>query len=84
MDIRSYTHVRQNLARVMDEVCKSRAPLIISRQNADPVVMMSLDEYNAMEETCHLLRSPRNAKRLLQSMAHADAGKLERHELIEK
>lgn len=84
MDVRSYTHVRQNLARVMDEVCKSRAPVIISRQNADSVVMMSLDEYHSIEETLHLLSSPRNAARLMESIAEADAGKLEKHELIEK
>ena len=84
MDVRSYTHVRQNLARVMDQVCKSRAPLIISRQNAESVVMMSLEEFNAWEATLHLLRSPRNARRLRQSIAHAQAGKLEPHDLIER
>ena len=83
MNILSYTHVRQNLARVMDEVCKKRAPIVVSRQNAEPVVVMSLEEYHAIEETLHLLRSPANANRLMRAIAHADAGKLKRHEPAE-
>ncbi len=78
MDVLSYTKVRQNLARIMDAVCDRKAPVIISRQNARSVVMMPLDEYHAMEETLHLLRSPRNAERLLRAVAEADAGKLKR------
>lgn len=77
MDVKSYTHVRQNLAGVMDEICASREPVVVTRQNAASVVMMSLDEFNAMEETMHLLRSPRNAERLLKSIANADAGRVE-------
>ncbi len=79
MDVRSYTHVRQNLARTMDEVCDGKAPVVVSRQGAQSVVLLSLDEYHAMEETLHLLRSPRNAARLLRSVAHADRGKLRKH-----
>lgn len=84
MDVLSYTHVRQNLARIMDDVCDTKAPVVISRRNERPVVMMSLDEYHAIEETLHLLRSPRNAERLLRSIAHADAGKLEKHDPAER
>jgi antitoxin YefM len=84
MNTFSYTHVRQNLARVMDEVCDSKATVIVHRQNARSVVMMPLDEYHALEETLHLLRSPRNAKRLLKSIAHAEAGKLKKNEPIER
>lgn len=80
MDAFSYTHVRQNLAKVMDEVCDTKAPVIVHRQNARSVVMLPLDEYHALEETLHLLRSPRNAKRLLKSIAQAEAGKLKKHE----
>lgn len=47
MDVKSYSHVRQNLAGIMDEVCASREPVVVTRQNAQPVVMMSLDEFNA-------------------------------------
>ena len=80
MDVLSYTHVRQNLKRVMDEVCEKKTPIIIRRQNASSVVVMPLDEYNAMEETLHLLRSSRNTQRLLRSIANAESGKLVRRE----
>jgi antitoxin YefM len=79
----TYTQVRQNLASVMDQVCSSRAPVIITRQNARSVVMMSLEEYESLQETLHLLRSPANAERLLRSIAHADASVLEEHEIGE-
>ncbi len=82
MDVLSYTRVRQNLKRVMDAVCQKKTPIIVSRRNASSVVVMSLDEYNAMEETLHLLRSSRNALRLLRSIANAKSGKLVRREPI--
>jgi antitoxin YefM len=66
--------LRQNLVKYMDEVCDSRAPLVVTRQNARPVVMLSLEEYESIAETLHLLRSPANAERLLRSIASADAG----------
>jgi len=58
----------------MDEVCDSRAPLVVTRQNARPVVILSLEEYESIAETLHLLRSPANAERLLRSIASAEAG----------
>ena len=64
----SYTELRQNLVKYMDEVCDSGAPLVVTRQNARPVVMLSLEEYESMAETLHLLRSPANADRLLRSI----------------
>ena len=72
----SYSDLRANLAKYMDEVSDSRAPLHVTRQNARTVVMMSEDEYDGMIETLHLLRSPANAARLLRSIKAADAGKL--------
>jgi antitoxin YefM len=77
----SYTELRTHLAKYMDEVCDSRAPLHITRQNARTVVMISEDEYEGMMETLHLLRSPNNAARLLHSIAEADAGKLTEREI---
>ncbi|MBC7907930.1 MAG: type II toxin-antitoxin system prevent-host-death family antitoxin [Rhodospirillaceae bacterium] len=82
MDVKSYTHVRQNLAGVMDEICASREPVVVTRQNASSVVMMSLDEFNAMEETLHLLRSPRNADELLKSIAEIEAGRVVERDLL--
>lgn len=72
----TYTELRSKLASYMDEVCDSRAPLLVTRQNARSVVMMAEDEYEAMVETLHLLRSPANAARLIESIAQADAGHL--------
>jgi antitoxin YefM len=71
----SYTELRQNLKKHMDSVCESRAPLVVTRQNGEPVVMLSLAEYESLEETLHLLRDPANAEHLLASLAEAEAGK---------
>jgi len=79
----SYTELRQNLKKHMDGVCESRAPLVVTRQNGEPVVMLSLAEYESLEETLHLLRDPANAARLLQSIAEAVAGKLVEHDIEE-
>jgi antitoxin YefM len=66
----------------MDRVCDDRAPLLVTRQNGPPVVMLSLSEYEGLEETLHLLASPANAERLLHSIAEANAGRLVEHDLI--
>lgn len=79
----SYTDFRQHLAKYMDEVCDSRAPLRVTRQNARTVVMLSEDEYEGIVETLHLLRSPANAERLLRSIKRADAGRMTEHEIVE-
>ena len=76
MTVVTYSQLRQRLAAVMDQVCDRASPVIVTRQNARSVVMLSLEEYESMEETLHLLRSPRNAERLVRSIAQADAGKL--------
>jgi antitoxin YefM len=78
----TYTDLRANLAGYMDQVCDSRTPLTITRQNARSVVMVSEEDYEGLMETVHLLRSPANAIRLLQSMQQADNGQLVQHELI--
>jgi antitoxin YefM len=79
----SYSELRAQLASLMDEVCDSRTPLLVTRQNARSVVMVSEEDYASLMETVHLLRSPANAARLLASMAEADKGALVEHELIE-
>lgn len=79
----SYTELRANLAQYMEEVCDSRDALVVTRQNARSVVIMSEDEYEGLMETLHLLRSPANAARLLRSIEDADAGKVAEHALIE-
>jgi len=75
MSIMSSAEARKDLDAVMDEACASRAPVVITRDNAQSVVMMSLEEYESLQETLHLLRSPRNAERLMRSIADADAGR---------
>jgi antitoxin YefM len=80
----SYSELRANLAKYMDEVCDSRAPLHVTRQNARTIVMMSEAEYSSIMETLHLLRSPANAARLLQAVAEADDGALTERDLIEQ
>ena len=79
----SYTELRSNLATYMEQVCDTRAPLHVTRQNARAVVLISEDEFEAMMETLHLLRSPANATRLLDSIAEADRGRLEDHDPTE-
>ena len=80
----SYTDLRKNLAKYMDEVSDSRVPLHITRQNARSVIMMSEQEYDGMMETLHLLRSPANAERLMRSIKAADAGKLKKRAFPEE
>src|SRR5260221_6354329 len=80
----SYTDFRQHLAKYMDDVWDSRAPLRVTRQNARPVIVLSEDEYEGMMETLHLLRSPANAERLLRSIKSADAGQLTERDVAEE
>lgn len=68
MEAATYTQVRKNFARIMNRVCDDHAPLIITRQNERPVVMVSLEDYNAIEETLYLLKSPANAARLSKAL----------------
>lgn len=83
MDTITYTSARGNLAKTMKKVCDDHAPVIITRKAAQPVVMMSLEDYQALEETAYLLRSPKNARRLLESVAELEAGKGLEKELVE-
>ena len=79
----SYSELRSKLASYMDEVCDSRAPLLVTRQNARSVVIMSEEDYEGLIETVHLLKSPANAARLLRSIKDADRGKLKKREIVE-
>jgi antitoxin YefM len=75
MNAITYTAARENLASTMDQVCRDRAPVIITRNRDQSVVMLSLEEFESLEETAHLLRSPVNAKRLLASIESLENGK---------
>jgi len=72
----TYSDFRARLAAYMDQVCDNRAPLHVTRQRGRTVVVISEDEFDGWLETLHLLRSPANARRLMESIAAADAGKL--------
>lgn len=75
MNTITYTSARGNLAQTMKKVCDDHSPVIITRKASQPVVMMSLEDFEALEETAYLLRSPKNARRLLKSINELECGK---------
>jgi len=79
----TYSEARENLKSVIDKVAADRAPVMITRQRGENVVLISASEWAGMEETLYLLRSPANAKRLLESIAELDAGDGEVHALVD-
>ncbi len=83
MDSISYTSARGNLAKTMEKVCNDHAPIAITRKGEGAVVMMSMEDYQALEETAYLLRSPKNMRRLLTAMNELESGKGTTQELIE-
>lgn len=84
MDAMTYTSVRANLASTMDRVCNDHEALIITRNGDQAVVMLSLEDYKALEETAYLLRTPANAKHLLSAAAQLNAGKGVERELAKR
>ena len=74
MDTITYSDARARLAKIMEEVCDEHTPVVITRKNNRPVVMMSLEDYHALEETADLLHSARAARRLLMSIAELETG----------
>lgn len=64
----SYTAVRGNLASTMNQICDDHAPIAITRKGEGTVVMISMEDYQALEETAYLLRSPKNARRLAEAI----------------
>jgi antitoxin YefM len=75
MNATTYTAARANLASTMDRVCNDHEALIITRNGEQSVVLLSLEDYKALEETAYLLRTPTNAKRLLSAAAQLQAKK---------
>jgi antitoxin YefM len=74
MKVITYTAARENLADTMQRVCEDHAPVVITRRRDQAVVMMALDDYEALEETSYLLRSPRNANRLREAIDQLRSG----------
>lgn len=83
MDAITYTTARANLAHTMDRVCADHETLIITRNGQQSVVMMSLEDFKALEETAYLLRAPKNAKRLLEAIASLEGGQGQERRLAE-
>lgn len=71
-DVTTYSNARKNLASAMEQVCDSHEPLIITRSKAEPVVMLSLHDYNSLLETAYLLGNPANAHHLQKSFQQID------------
>lgn len=79
----SYTESRANYAQVLDDVTNNREEVVITRAGHEPVVMVSLADYESLRETAYLLRSPANARRLLTSIENLERTRGQRHDLIE-
>ncbi|HRL48256.1 MAG TPA: type II toxin-antitoxin system prevent-host-death family antitoxin [Propioniciclava sp.] len=78
----SYTDSRARYAEVLDSVVNDREEVVITRAGHEPVVIVSLEDYEALKETAYLMRSPKNARRLLDAMERLEAGQGEPHDLI--
>ncbi|MDY0391063.1 MAG: type II toxin-antitoxin system prevent-host-death family antitoxin [Desulfobulbus oligotrophicus] len=83
MEAITYTATRQNLAKIIEKVCRDRAPVIVTRKSSESVVIMSLEDFEALEETAYLLRSPKNTRRLVESILQLENGKGKEKELME-
>ncbi len=79
----SYTESRANYAQLLDDVVNNREEAVITRAGHEPVVIVSLVDYESLRETAYLLRSPANARRLLDSIDNLEQGRGSQHDLVE-
>lgn len=79
----SFTESRANYAKVLDSVTDDREAVVITRAGHEPVVMVSLADYESLRETAYLMRSPANARRLLDAMERLEGGRGDAHDVIE-
>jgi antitoxin YefM len=82
MNILTFSEARASLKSVMDDVCNDHTPTVITRVNGEHVVMLSLSDFNSIQETMYLLGSAKNASRLMESVAQIKAGKAQPRELV--
>ena len=82
MEAHTYSYTRQNFAQVMTQVNEDHTPVVVTSQRGNPVVIMSLDDYHALEETAYLLRNSKGAQRLMDSVQELKNGGGELRELI--
>lgn len=83
MKTMTYTESRRRYAEVLDDVVNDREEVVITRAGHEPAVIVSLDDYESLKETAYLLRSPANARRLLESIDELESGRGEERELLE-
>ena len=83
MEAITYTAARQNLAKTIEKVCKDHAPVVVTRKKSDSVVIMSLEDYESLNETAYLMQTPKNAKRLIESIEELRTGEGTERELVE-
>lgn len=83
MKTMSYSESRANYAETLDAVVNDREEVVITRAGHEPVVIVSLDDYESLKETAYLLRSPENARRLINAIERLESGGGEQHELAE-
>ena len=83
MRVVNFSDARNRLKNVLDQVVEDSNCTIISRRDADDAVVMSLDYFNALMETVHLLRSPANASHLAKSIEQYRSGQIENHGLVD-
>lgn len=83
MDTVTYSHFRSHLAKVLDRVNDDHVPVLITRQNGKPAIVMSVEDFKSYEETAYLMASPRNAQRLNEAIAEVERGDDTEHGLID-
>ncbi len=84
METMNFSQTRQNLASAFDAVVDNAMPIMVTRQNKEPVVILSMRDYRAIQETAYLMQSQANATRLNRAIAQLDAGEGKTKELIEE
>ncbi len=84
METISYSQFRTNLAKTLDKVNEDHAPVMVTRQNGQAAVLLSLEDFQSYEETAYLMANPENARRLNEAVAQIEAGQGTEHELIEE
>lgn len=83
MEITSYSNFRQNLKSFLDKVFINKEPLFITRSNGEDVVVLSKSDYESMQETFYLLKSPKNAERIMKGLEEYENNKGQERSLIE-
>jgi antitoxin YefM len=83
MNAVSYTAARGHFVTMMEKVCQDHAPIIITRQKAESVVLMSLKDFESLMETVYLLKSPKNANRVMSAIKEIESGKSTERDLLD-